>query len=228
MSPSNRHRAPLSSTTIVWGHSLGGMITAGLVQRDPQRFAGALPMCGVLAGGVGTWNEGLDGEFVASTLLMHDPSLQLVNIQDPDANFEASEAMLAAAQETPQGRARLALSAAVGDLPGWFDSTSPEPAATDYPTQVQNQFLWDQQADFPFIFAFRQDMEQRAGGTLMERRRRLSTAARPVGRSRRGRGALSRGGVVAWPGLAHAGEHATHRGRSTRRRLHDAQHRLRR
>src|ERR1700693_708724 len=41
--------------TIAWGHSLGGMITAGLVQEHPDRFAAALPMCGVLGGGVGTW-----------------------------------------------------------------------------------------------------------------------------------------------------------------------------
>ncbi|HKW69246.1 MAG TPA: prolyl oligopeptidase family serine peptidase, partial [Candidatus Dormibacteraeota bacterium] len=48
--------------TIAWGHSLGGIITAGLLQRNPGRFDAALPMCGVLAGGVGVWNEGLDGE----------------------------------------------------------------------------------------------------------------------------------------------------------------------
>src|SRR5919198_49837 len=70
--------------TIAWGHSLGGMITAGLVQRDPQRFAGALPMCGVLAGGVGVWNSALDGEFVFKTLLApNDTDLHLVNITDP-------------------------------------------------------------------------------------------------------------------------------------------------
>src|SRR6266496_1492775 len=37
--------------TIAWGHSLGGIITAGLIQRYPDRFSAALPMCGVLAGG---------------------------------------------------------------------------------------------------------------------------------------------------------------------------------
>src|SRR5260370_33724376 len=41
--------------TIAWGHSLGGIITAGLIQRHPGRFDGALPMCGVLSGGVATW-----------------------------------------------------------------------------------------------------------------------------------------------------------------------------
>jgi predicted esterase len=40
--------------TIAWGHSEGGIITAGLVQLYPDRFAGALPMCGALAGGIGS------------------------------------------------------------------------------------------------------------------------------------------------------------------------------
>jgi len=50
--------------TIAWGHSLGGIITAGLIQLHPERFAGAIPMCGVVAGGVGVWNQGLDAQFV--------------------------------------------------------------------------------------------------------------------------------------------------------------------
>ena len=54
--------------TIAWGHSLGGMITAGLVQLFPNRFTAALPMCGVLAGGPGVWNQGLDPEFAFETL----------------------------------------------------------------------------------------------------------------------------------------------------------------
>src|SRR6266480_3228485 len=57
------------SRTIAWGHSLGGIITAGLVQLNPGRFNGALPMCGVLAGGVGTWNQALDGVFAFDVLL---------------------------------------------------------------------------------------------------------------------------------------------------------------
>jgi len=57
------------SRTIVWGHSLGGIITAGLIQRFPDRFDAALPMCGVLSGDVGTWNQALDSEFAFKTLL---------------------------------------------------------------------------------------------------------------------------------------------------------------
>ena len=149
--------------TIAWGHSLGGIITAGLVQRDPQRFAAALPMCGVLAGGVGTWNQALDSAFAFNQLL-GGGALQVVHITNPNGNLATAEGDLAAAQTTPQGRARLALAAALGDLPGWFSSTSPEPAANDYVTQEANQFLWEQQVDFPFAWALRADLELRAGG----------------------------------------------------------------
>src|SRR6185437_16595965 len=113
--------------TIAWGHSLGGIITAGLVQRYPQRFDAALPMCGVVAGGIGTWNQALDSAF-AFNLLLGGGALQVVHITNPGGNLTTAESDLAAAQATPQGRARLALAAALGDIPGWFSSTSPEPA----------------------------------------------------------------------------------------------------
>ncbi len=156
------------SRTIAWGHSLGGMITAGLVQLFPQRFTAALPMCGVVAGGPGVWNQGLDSEFALLTLqspgafkLVHFTSLADVN-----ANFSAASAALAAAQATPQGRARIALSAALADVPGWFDPASPEPAPTDYAAQEVNQFDWDNNPDFAFAFFGRAELEARAGGNF--------------------------------------------------------------
>jgi len=79
-------------------------------------------------------------------------------------NLELAEQALAAAQATPQGRARIALGAALANVPGWFVPTSPEPAATDFANQEFNQFLWDSEVDFPFVFAFRAELEFRAGG----------------------------------------------------------------
>jgi pimeloyl-ACP methyl ester carboxylesterase len=148
--------------TVAWGHSLGGIITAGLIQRYPGRFSAALPMCGVLSGGVATWNTALDAEFAFQQLI--DPSVQIVNITNPTANLTGAIAAATAAQQTPQGRARLALAAALGDTPGWFTPLSPEPSPTDYQSQEANQFSWDTQVDFPFIFAFRAELEARAGG----------------------------------------------------------------
>src|SRR5690348_14374311 len=147
-------------TTVAWGHSLGGIITAGLLQDYPKRFDAALPMCGVLSGGVATWNTALDAEFAFQKLI--DPAVQIVNITNPTANLKAAETAGAQAQATPQGRARLALVSALGDTPGWFDPTKPEPAANDYAAQEANQFLWGSQVTF--AFAFRAELEARAGG----------------------------------------------------------------
>ena len=148
--------------TIAWGHSLGGMVTAGLVQTAPSRFTGALPMCGVLSGGVATWNVALDGAFALQQLIA--PGVQIVHITNPFGNLGVAEAALAAAQATTQGRARIALAAALGDGPGWFNPTSPEPARNDFASQEANQFSWLTQVDGPFIFALRAELEARAGG----------------------------------------------------------------
>jgi len=149
-------------TTVAWGHSLGGIITAGLLQDYPSRFDAALPMCGVLSGGVATWNTALDGAFAFAQLI--DPSVQVTGITNPTANLAGAEAAVAKAQQTAAGRARLALAAALGDTPGWFTPLSPEPGATDYAAQEANQYLWFTQVTFPFIFAFRADLEAKAGG----------------------------------------------------------------
>lgn len=149
--------------TIAWGHSLGGIITAGLIQLYPERFSAALPMCGVLSGGIGTWNQALDASFAFNVLLANN-KLSIVHITDPAGQLNQAQAVLASAQQTPQGRARIALLSALGDTPGWFSPTSPEPAPTDFATQEQNQFLWASQVNFAFAFAGRAELEARAGG----------------------------------------------------------------
>jgi len=148
--------------TIAWGHSLGGIITAGLIQRYPSRFSAALPMCGVLSGGVATWNTAADAAFAFQQLI--DPAVQVVHITDPGGNLTGALQAAAAAQQTKQGRARLALVAALGDTPGWFTPLSAEPGPKDYTAQEANQFEWFSQVDGPFIFALRAELEARAGG----------------------------------------------------------------
>jgi pimeloyl-ACP methyl ester carboxylesterase len=151
------------TATIAWGHSLGGMITAGLVQEYPGRFNAALPMCGVVAGGVGLWNEALDGAFAFNTLLAGG-SLEVVDITNPTLNYITSEGIIAAAQTTAQGQARIALVAALADMPGWFDPASLEPSPTDYATQEFSQAEWLYYVDFGFMFYYRAELEARAGG----------------------------------------------------------------
>jgi pimeloyl-ACP methyl ester carboxylesterase len=148
--------------TIAWGHSLGGIITAGLIQQFPGRFAAALPMCGVLSGGVATWNTALDSAFAFQQLI--DPSVAIVHITDPGGNLTGADTAAANAQQTAQGRARMALVAALADTPGWFTPTSPPPAPRDFAAQQANQYLWFSQVDAPFAFALRAELEARAGG----------------------------------------------------------------
>ena len=74
------------------------MITAGLVQDYPNRFDAALPMCGVLSGGVATWNTSLDAAFAFAKLI--DPSVQVTGITNPTANLANAEAAVAQAQQT--------------------------------------------------------------------------------------------------------------------------------
>ena len=155
-------RVGAPTTTIAWGHSMGGMISAALVQQFPTRFNGALPMCGIVSGAVGFWNQSLDSAFAFNTLIAGG-TLQVVHITDPN-NFANAEAFLGAAQSTAQGRARLALVSALSDVPGWADPSVPEPAPSDYVTRQVNQFLWLANGDFPLMFAFRAELEARAGG----------------------------------------------------------------
>jgi dienelactone hydrolase len=152
--------------TIAWGISLGGKHTALLAQQHPQRFDGALAICGVVEGDLACWNLRLDSAFVVKTLLPDAADLPIVHIPDPDAAVAQAGQLLARAQETPAGRARLALAAAVGDLPGWLDPASPPPAPDDYLAQAAAQVrlltAWTLGANV----ALRWETEQWAGGNV--------------------------------------------------------------
>lgn len=150
--------------TIAFGLSIGGIISAGLVQRFPDRFSGALPMCGNLAGAVGVHNRELDISFVVKTLLADDVPLEVVRITDPDQNLARAHGVLREAQGTPAGRARLALAAAMGNIPGWPDPLSPEPDPSDFAAQQAGQFAWFEQVSFLVIFGVRAQVEHQAGG----------------------------------------------------------------
>ncbi len=150
--------------TIAWGFSIGGITTAGLVQLMPDRLSGALPLCGNLAGAVGVHNRELDIAFVFKTLLAPDSPLDLVRISSPGQNLELATSILEQAQRSAEGRARLALSAAIGNIPGWYDPASPEPAADDFTKQQENQFCWYDEVGILVFFALRAQVERRAGG----------------------------------------------------------------
>jgi hypothetical protein len=123
-----------------------------------------MPMCGVLAGGIATWNLELDAAYAFRTLLAPTSVLQLTHIADPAANLQLALDIFNQAALTPAGRARIALVAALIDLPGWFDPRQPEPAPVDFAAQEAAQAQWESRVDFTFAFRYRADLELRAGG----------------------------------------------------------------
>ncbi len=143
--------------TIAWGSSMGGLITAALAQLYPNRFTAALPMCGVVAGGIGEMNVAVDSMLAFNTLLAND-TLQIVHITNPRGNLSRADAILTRAQQTPEGRARIALSVALEDMPGELAEEDLDPAI-----QEKNQFTTDEQLMI-FNFVGRAEIEERAGG----------------------------------------------------------------
>ena len=157
-----RDQVATPTTTIAWGTSLGGMVTAGLLERHPELFDGGLSMCGPLAGGVGLMDSYLDTVFALKTLLA--PDVSLVHLGDTLFDqIGALQAAVEAAQTTAEGRAKIALAAAIGDFPGWAHADNPRPAPDDYATQQQAQF--EHMTDMAFFgLALGADIDGKFGG----------------------------------------------------------------
>lgn len=150
--------------TIALGLSIGGIISAGAVQRRLERLSGALALCGNLAGAVANQNRELDVAFVVKTLLAADTELQVTGITNSCTNLELARKVLHEAQASAPGRARLALAAAVGNIPGWYHPDAARPAASDAAAQQRGQFDWFDQVGFLVYFLARKQVEMQAGG----------------------------------------------------------------
>lgn len=147
---------------IAWGDSMGGLTSIALAERHPERLDGALALCGSISGVLGMMNTALDGAFAFKTLLAPDAGLRLVRTGDDRANGAAAQAVLDQAMQSSQSRARLALAAALAQLPGWTDPAAPKPAADAYDAQLDQQA----RAFVMGVFLPRADQERRAGGVF--------------------------------------------------------------
>jgi pimeloyl-ACP methyl ester carboxylesterase len=149
---------------IVWGNSLGGQAAVVAAQRYPDRFVAALPHCGGLMGWSAYLNTNLDVAYVLKTLLDPTSDLPLVHIPDNDAALNPRwTALIENAQKTPQGRARIALAAAVGQAPVWTVAAQPEPALDD--AVAREEATYRTVLDFSRQFTgLRRRLETPAGG----------------------------------------------------------------
>jgi pimeloyl-ACP methyl ester carboxylesterase len=156
-----------ASRTLAWGRSYGGLVTTAIAERHPDRIDGSLSLCGLVQGGVANWNNTLDPAFALKTLLGSD--VPLVNLPSQQAATDAANTLTArvdSAQSTAEGRARIALAAALHNIPVWNATTQTRPAATDWDAQQANQY--DAVKGLLKIAAFnrRQEAEVRAGGNM--------------------------------------------------------------
>lgn len=146
--------------TIAWGSSMGGMVTLALAERYPDRIHAALPLCGSVSGSLGMLNTALDGAFAFRTLVAPQSEIRIVGVDDDRANAARVASALQSAWNTPAGKARVVLAAALAQLPAWTDPAAPRPAAKDYDAQAEQL-----RRTFTMgVFVPRVDQEARAGG----------------------------------------------------------------
>lgn len=148
--------------TVATGASMGAAVSVLLAERHPRRVDGVLAMCGPLDL-AGTWNVSLDVTFAIRALLAPGADIDLVRPRNAEAGVAALHSAVERAKGTPEGRARIALASAFGNVDGWNSAHEPRPAGVD--EQVLAQVALDQMI---FIGAFgpvgRVDLERRAGG----------------------------------------------------------------
>jgi pimeloyl-ACP methyl ester carboxylesterase len=155
--------------TLAWGTSYGGLVTTTLAERHADRFDGSLSMCGLVQGGVANWNSTLDPVFALRTLLAPGADIQLTGFADQTAAVSAAKALASkvlAAQQTPAGKARIALAAALHNIPGYNDPAQTKPGPTDWDGQEANQYTAVSGLVQLPAFSWRQEAESRAGGNM--------------------------------------------------------------
>jgi hypothetical protein len=151
---------------IAWGTSMGGLVSALETQDGRGRIDGTLTTCGLVAGALSLNNYQLDGEYALNELLAPSQQIQLVRYTSADQASAAAAALVAIvnkAQSTAQGRARIALAAALLSEPVWYNGANP-PGHTDYAAQEQQQAGEITQFVLPFIMSGRYQIELAAGG----------------------------------------------------------------
>jgi dienelactone hydrolase len=116
---------------IAYGRSGAGGLAVAMVELAPDRAAGAVGAC-ITTGAIGWFNAKLDAAFTAKVLLAPDSDLPLQKIpHELNGPSAAWISTLTAAQGTQQGRARIALAVAIGQLPTWTNGAKPEPNPSD-------------------------------------------------------------------------------------------------
>jgi hypothetical protein len=163
--------------TLAFGTSMGGLISELEDENSDGRLDGSLTTCGIVAGAVQLNNYQLDGEYTIAELL--NPTGENVQLVNFDNNTGAGlatgyqlDGLAAAAQQTPAGRARLALALSLMNVADW-PAGQAMPAPGDYAADEAGQYAVEFnpaggtspiQTTMDFVEFGRPTIEQAAGG----------------------------------------------------------------
>lgn len=161
-----RRQVGTPTRVISVGQSMGGLVNARIARDGAGRVDGSLGLCGLVAGGVDLDNYQLDAEYTLATFFDPADAGELVNLDSQAGGAALADRLTKAvetAQQTPAGRARIALAAAYLNLTDWAPGQQP-PASDDFAGQEQQQYAWLAQGLLGFIVPARWSVEQSAGG----------------------------------------------------------------
>ncbi len=144
---------------LAYGTSMGGLVTAQLAESAGDVIDGAMPTCGIVAGGTDLNNYQLDGAHAINRLLA-DGTIPIAGYGTQGEAFAASGALQAAVNaavtaDTPAARARVALAAAFfqldpSDLEGIIGFVTP--ARFDLITAAGGESGWNEGVDYSRLF----------------------------------------------------------------------------
>lgn len=148
--------------TLVWGDSLGGLITQVIAEKHPEWVDGAAPLCGALAGVVPNMNLALDVSYAVRTLI--DPTLKLTGYSSYQEAVQAWQhavtRVVAAAKDTAGGgTAKVLYVADVVDAPAQTETFDGSTITSRVEATVEALATALGYATFA-----RYDLEQRFGG----------------------------------------------------------------
>jgi pimeloyl-ACP methyl ester carboxylesterase len=150
--------------TLLWGDSLGGLITQSIAEASPDLVDGAAPLCGVLAGVVPNMDLALDVAFGVRELL--EPDLKIVGFdsyEDAVGQVEAAARAVEAARSDRRGRSALLTIAALVDAPAQTQRSDGATAASRVDAAAEGVLV-----ALGFGILARYDVEQRFGGNISD------------------------------------------------------------
>ncbi|MGW0711639.1 alpha/beta hydrolase [Streptomyces sp. NPDC002643] len=152
--------------TIAMGQSMGGLVAARMARDGGGRIDAALSLCGITAGAVDTLDQQLRAEVAIAELLLPGEPVELAgyaNLAEAEAAGRRLLDAVTAAQATPEGRARIALVAALLDETDWVEGSAP-PAPGDVQARQEQQYLGVRRVAEFLLWYGRYSIESAVGG----------------------------------------------------------------